>query len=866
MSKTRVYELAKEIGIDNKEMISRLEKLGIAVKSHSSSLEDSDVERVRNEFRRRDQATVVEERVKRGVIRRRTVHQAVEELPPEDEVPEVPPEPVPEPVAPPMAAKEEEGREKVREGKKAEEVGVKEAAAAAPVHTPPPSGVRPAEKAAPRREEGPAKRPARPEAPRVIPGKEKKETPARSKETPSHLARKEQPLPRQAEAKPGTAREKLDEFKGRKKPVEVLVEEVPARKRSFVKQRIDKKERRVTKDRGDTRDVTEAKRGWREEKKEVLTHLKTTEITTPKAIKRRLKVQDEIQVGEMAKRMGVKASEVISKLMAAGLMVSINQSIDVDTATLIAGEFGYQVESLTAEFEEVVQRVQSSPEKLCPRAPVVTIMVHVDHGKTSLLDAVRETHVTDEESGGITQSIGAYRVTVHGRDIVFLDTPGHEAFTAMRARGAKVTDIVVLVVAADDGVMDQTVEAINHARAAGVPIMVAVNKIDKPGADTDRVKNQLTEMGLVPEAWGGETIYAEVSAKKKTGIQELMELILLQADVLELKADPDKPAHGVIIESKLDRGRGPVATVIVQEGTLKEGDAVVSRKEYARVRAIIDDKGNRVKAAGPSTPVEVIGFSDVPQAGMEFACVEDDKMARSISDYWTRKERERDLSKTSKITLDQLYARIKEGAKEFAVIIKADAQGSVEALAESLGKLATENVRVKVIHASTGAVTESDVMLASASDAIIIGFKVRPDSRIKELADREGVEIKYYDVIYNVTTDVRAAMEGLLEPVYVEVVQGHAEVRQVFKIPKVGAVAGSFVTDGKIARNASLRLLRDGVVIFDGKILSLKRFKDDAREVAEGFECGIGIENFNDVKENDVIESYVQEEVKRRLE
>jgi translation initiation factor IF-2 len=593
--------------------------------------------------------------------------------------------------------------------------------------------------------------------------------------------------------------------------------------------------------------------------------MKKTEITVPKAIKRRIRVAEAIAVGELAKKMGIKASEVIAKLIGLGLMATINQAIDFDTAILIASEFGYQVESSTTEYEEPVQKIEASPENLRPRAPVVTIMGHVDHGKTSLLDAIRQTNVIDGEAGGITQAIGAYHVHIKNRDIVFLDTPGHEAFTAMRARGAQVTDIVVLVVAADDGVMDQTVEAINHSRVAGVPIMVAINKMDKPGADPEKIKQALTEYRLIPEAWGGDTIFAEVSAKKKQGIEELLELILLQADIMELKADPERPARGVVIEAKLDRGRGPVATVLIQEGILREGDAFVCKTESGRVRAMINDQGHRVKEAGPSMPVEVIGFSKVPQVSAEFVCVDDEKIARNIADYWIRKERERELSASSKITLEQLYEKIKEGTKDLNIIIKGDVQGSIEAMAEALNKLSTPDIKLKIIHSSTGAITETDVMLASASNAIIIGFNVRPDSRVSEIAEQEGVDVKLYDIIYNVIADVKAAMEGLLEPVYREVVQGRAEVRDLFKISKIGTIAGSHVLDGKIIRNSNLKVVRDGVVAYDGKIASLKRLKDDVREVAAGLECGIGIENFNDIHVGDILEAYTQEKVERKL-
>ncbi|MGP8154195.1 MAG: translation initiation factor IF-2, partial [Smithella sp.] len=605
---------------------------------------------------------------------------------------------------------------------------------------------------------------------------------------------------------------------------------------------------------------------WRDNKKSAPAKMKKTELTVPKAIKRRIKVGETITVGDLAKRMGIKASDIINKLMSMDVMATINQTIDYDIASIVAGEFSFQVEPAELEFDEAVLKTPSIPENLKPRAPVVTIMGHVDHGKTSLLDAIRQSNVIDGETGGITQAIGAYHVHINNRDIVFLDTPGHEAFTAMRARGAQVTDIVVLIVAADDGVMKQTVEAINHAKVAGVPIIVAINKIDKPGADPEKVKHSLSEHGLLSEQWGGETIFCEVSAKKKINIEELLEMILLQADILELKADPDRSVRGIIIEAKLDRGRGPVATVLIQEGTLREGDSFVSKTEFGRVRALIDDQGRRIKEAGPSIPVEVIGFSSVPQTGAEFFCVEDEKKARSIADYWLRKAREKEISSFSKVTLEQLYQRIKEGVKECDVIIKADVQGSIEAISDALNKLSNDDIKLRIIHSSTGAITETDVMLASASKAIIIGFNVRPDARVVDVAQQEGVEIKLYDIIYNVIADMRAAMEGLLEPEYKEVVQGRADVRELFKVPKIGMIAGCYVTDGKITRSDKLKLVRDSVVIFDGKILSLKRFKDDAREVAAGFECGISIDGFNDIHPGDVIETYVVEELEKKLE
>jgi translation initiation factor IF-2 len=902
MTKKRVYELAKELGIDSKELISRLEKFGIAVKSHSSTLEDADVEKIQKELLSGEPHEMVEHRIKSTIIRRRAVRPVVEEvkaLPAAEEIPVKPEEKKIESAVPKEAKREKAGPEEVQA--KVAALAEKAPKKAAPEEAIPPKAAKPEEPAVkditvesqtkpadaveevskkPKKkielvEKKPAPPsaipPATPEAREAPQREDKKE--AVSAQAPREAAPeiKKEPaqkpalkivkeiIPAKAVEKPAKWEPEKAKIKG-KKPVEVVMEELPsARKKAFIKKLVDKKDRREDSDR------EERATKWKDGKRQVAAKMKKTVITTPKAIKRRIKVGEVITVGELAKKMGVKASEVINKLIGLGLMVTINQSIESDVATLIAGEFGYQVDSVGTEYDESLQKVEPSSENLKTRAPVVTIMGHVDHGKTSLLDAIRQTNVIAGEVGGITQAIGAYHVRIKDRDIVFLDTPGHEAFTAMRARGAHVTDIVVLVVAADDGVKDQTIEAINHARVAGVPIIVAVNKIDKPGADPGKIKQVLSDYNLVSEQWGGDTIYCEVSAKKKQGIEELLEMILLQADVMDLRADPNRPARGVIIEAKLDRGRGPVATVLIEEGTLREGDAFVSKTEFGKVRALINDQGERVEEGGPSMPVEVIGFSRVPQVGAEFICVEDEKKARSIGEYWIRKERERELSKSSKITLEQLYQKIKEGVKELNVIIKGDVQGSIEAMTDALNKLSTADIKLKIIHSSTGAITETDVMLASASNAIIIGFNVRPDSRVTGIAEQEGVEIKLYEVIYDVIADVKAAMEGLLEPIYKETVIGRAEVKELFKVPKLGTIAGSYVTGGKIARNANLKLVRDGVQIYNGKILSLRRFKDDAKEVMEGFECGIGIEGFNDIRVGDVVEAYINEQIERKL-
>ncbi|MEE9934502.1 MAG: translation initiation factor IF-2 [Deltaproteobacteria bacterium] len=885
MGKKRVHELAKELGLENKDLIAHLERLGITVKSHASTLEEHEIERVKEDLQAPSPRQIVEERITTTVIRRRAVRAPIEAPPPEEAAESKEETPAAEKLVPPAAPKKEAPAAvpEVAETALPKEEAPAEPAApaveakkeASPAEPPavepaPPAG------AAPPAEPVPAAKPLHPalapapEKPRQPPvilpvrppmmSRHKISRPEEKKEAPAKPVLK----PGEKAAVPPPEKIIKREFEKPKKkskgPVEVFIEEekeVPRRKT------LEKKGEKKLKKVDDDREVIFTK--WREDKKAAPVKMRKTEITVPKAIKRRIRVGETITTGELAKRMGVKAGDVINKLMGMGVMATINQSIDFDIAALVASEFSFQVEKAEVEFDETLLRPQVAEENLLPRAPIVTIMGHVDHGKTSLLDAIRQTHVIDGEAGGITQAIGAYHVHINGRDIVFLDTPGHEAFTAMRARGAQVTDIVVLVVAADDGVMDQTVEAINHSKVAGVPIIVAVNKIDKPGAEPEKIKQALTEHGLLSEQWGGDTIFCEVSAKKKIGIEELLEMILLQADVLELKADPTLSARGVIIEAKLDRGRGPVATVLIQQGTLREGDAFVSKTEFGRVRAMINDQGRRVKEAGPAMPVEVIGFSSVPQTGGEFIGVEDEKKARSIAEYWIRKTREKELSASSKITLEQLYEKIKEGVKDLNVIIKADVQGSIEAISDALKKLSTEDVQIKTIHSSTGAISETDVMLASASNAIIIGFNVRPDARVSELAAQEGVEIKLYDIIYNVIADVKAAMEGLLEPEYKEVVQGRAEVRELFRVPKVGIVAGCHVLDGKITRASSVKLVRDSVVVFDGKLLSLKRFKDDAREVLAGFDCGIGVEGYNDIHVGDVIEAYIMEKLERKL-
>jgi len=574
---------------------------------------------------------------------------------------------------------------------------------------------------------------------------------------------------------------------------------------------------------------------------------------------------DKISVKELGNKMNIEPVKILKKLIDFGLMVNINAEIDFESAKKLAKEFGFEAEQEDKEYAKITSDDEDeNTEDLKPRPPVVTVMGHVDHGKTSLLDAIRETNVTSREAGGITQHIGASEVSINGKKIVFLDTPGHEAFTAMRARGAKVTDIAVLVVAADDGVMPQTVEAINHAKSAKVPIIVAINKIDKPTANPERVKQQLAEHNLIPEEWGGDTIFVNVSAKQKTGIDQLLEMILLVAEMSELKANYNCKARGVIIEAKLDKGRGPVATVLVSKGTLKTGDNVVAGTAYGKVRGLFDSKGKRIKFAGPSTPVEVIGLSEVPSAGDILRVVDNEKEAKAIAENRKQQERESEFASAKRISLNQLFEKMQAGElKELNIIIKADVQGSVEALKQALEKCSTDSVQVKIIHGGVGAINESDVLLASTSNnSIIIGFNVRPDSNAKKLAEKENIDIRTYRIIYDVIDDVKAALKGMLEPKYEEVVLGQAEVRQLFKVPSVGVVAGCFVTEGKITRNAQIRLIRQGVVVYEGKIASLKRFKDDVREVVSGYECGIGLEKFNDIKENDILEAFTIRQIK----
>ncbi|MBT0653945.1 translation initiation factor IF-2 [Geomobilimonas luticola] len=889
MTKIRVHELAQQLGIDNKELMAKLQAMGIEVKSHMSVIEEADANKLKVPPTVKE-VSKEEVRVTTTLIRRRA--KVVETPAPEPVAVEAAPvkeEPAIEAVQPApvvVAAEPKAPPAPVVEPEQPKAEPVVEPVAEQPLDKPTANrakilghveipGLKPAEKPHERREyqhapaagrPAPGSRPApgaRPAAPgaRPMPGARPDRGPADRGTAGGAAGRPAAPAPVEM---PGNGDRKKGR-KGKDAPVADAAKgakkSVPAAKKKDTFSRADVIEKRERVFEPGFRPG----KGKRREKERAPEGRKT-EITTPKAIKRIIKISETITVGELAKRMGVKANDLIRVLMKMGLMATINHPLDVDTATLLATEFGYEIENVAVDLDEMMETTPDAPESLVKRSPVVTIMGHVDHGKTSLLDAIREANVIAGEAGGITQHIGAYDVELNGRKITFLDTPGHEAFTAMRARGAKVTDIVILVVAADDGVMPQTREAINHSKAAGVPIIVAINKIDKPEAKPERVKQELTEHGLVSEEWGGDTTMVEVSAKKRLNLEELLEMVLLQADVMDLKANPDKEARGTIVEAKLDKGRGPVATVLVQEGTLKLGDYCVVGIHSGRVRAMQNDRGDKVVEAGPAMPVEVIGLSGVPDAGDIFVAMKDEKQAKEIATLRQIKQREVELAKHSKLSLEQLYEKIQKGeVKDLNVIVKGDVQGSVEAVGESLRKLSTDAVRLNVLHSAVGAVTETDVNLATASNAIIIGFNVRPEVKAQGLAEKEGVDIRLYNVIYDAVEDVKKAMEGLLEPTLREKYLGRAEIRETFSVPKVGMVAGCYVQDGKMLRNAQVRLLRDNVVIYQGKMSSLRRFKDDVKEVATGYECGIGLENYNDLKTGDIIEAFEIEKVAATL-
>ena len=949
MGKIRVYELAKEAGVESKILTAQLIELGYNVRAYNSTLEDDAVEEIRTRlgFKKVEvQEKRIESKGRTTIIRRRTPsvaepeeelsgkeaaeefvsettleraeeHEAeaaesVEERAAGEAVPEEMPERaepagprgveavVAEKAAAPSGAEKQADVGQSAEGQSPQaatpqpeltETPEQPAAEAAPAHAAGEAAVEtvpvaeavtlePQEAAGPaatesqrdeapllKRKKGLAKIIGRTEIPlpvedtRLVRPKKVIEKPKKAKVVPRPEAETVEAVDEEAKGKakakkgkrfvkfspePGLARFK----KGvkRKDGVDVDVDEI-----GTLGARIASGVRVMRGQRG----------GHKRKKREEAVQL----ISETKAIKKRIKVLETISVGDLAHRMGVKSSEIIAKLIGLGIMATVNQALDVDTAMLVANDFGFEVEQGVTEEQSIIELIASeSGGQAVPRPPVVTVMGHVDHGKTSILDAIRNTDVAAGEAGGITQHIGAHYVRSHKGDLVFLDTPGHAAFTEMRSRGAQVTDVVVLVVAADDGVMDQTKEAINHAKAAGVPILVAVNKIDKPNADPARVKRELADLGLVSEEWGGETIYCETSAKQGIGIDELVESITLQTEILELKADPNRRAKGWVIEAQLHKGRGPVATVLVQHGTLRVGDHFVAGIYHGKVRSLTDDKGRKITEAGPSMPVEIQGLSGVPKAGDEFVVVPDEKMAKSVSSDRQLKSRESELASGTKISLENLFEKLQEGEmKELRVVLRADVQGTLEAFGKAIQELSTDAIKVKILHSGTGTIIESDVLLAAASNALIIGFNVRPSSKVAELAKSENVDLRFYDVIYHALDDIRKAMVGLLEPTFAERVIGKVEVRNTFHVPKIGTIAGCYVLDGKMERSAHVRLLRDGVVVFTGRISSLKRFKDDVREVQTGYECGLGIENYNDIKVGDQLEAFVMDKTEAEL-
>ena len=845
MSKVRVYELAKELNMNSGELVEKLKAAGLPINNYMSALDRDDVARAKDYLSGATSEVFEEKRIKSTIIRRRKkiipkVPEQIKEEEPviEEEVKPSPAETVSVPEEKVSEVLEEKGKEEKEEAKELE--------------------VKPAVDQQVRKVEPKIEKKKRPK-PKTIPAKIIK------------LAEVQPPEPE----------------------IQEPVTKMPSVDIVLPSEKVGRKEKEIKKSRKEEKEEPTPKREYRRRRREVFERkdlygdvergfvgkakLKTkakldkkkfrqTEITVPKAIKRKVKVPNVISVAELAKRMGVKAAELIKKLMEIDIKVTLNQTVDFDSASLVAGEFGYELELSSSEEEDILTEEEDRPEDLSARPPVITIMGHVDHGKTSLLDYIRKSRIIDKEAGGITQHIGAYYVdTPHG-DIVFLDTPGHEAFTAMRARGAQVTDLIVLVVAADDGVKEQTTEAIDHAKAANIPIIAAVNKMDKPSADAEKVRRELSKYALLAEEWGGDTIFSYVSAKTGEGLEELLESILLQSEILELKANYKKKARGTIVEARLDKNRGPIATVLIRNGTLKQGDFFLCGESYGRVRAMLNDRGQKIKSASPSMPVEIYGISGVPMAGDDFVVVADEKKAKFISEHRRIDARLETAANQGSLSLDSLFDRIKEGkVKELNIIVKADVQGSLEALVDSLTKLSTEEVKLKVIHGATGAATESDVMLASASEAIIICFNVRATPTVSSLAEEERVDIRFYDVIYKVIEDIKSAMVGLLDPVYTENTIGRVDVKEIFHVSKLGTIAGCHVTDGKIERNAKVRLLRDEVVMFDGQISSLRRFKDDVKDVSSGFECGVGIENYNDIKPGDVLEVYVVEETKAEL-
>ncbi len=881
MAKIRIYELARELNLTNKMLLDKLEEMDIVVSSHMSSVDSELINTIKVRILGKEVEEMEVVRVKPTVIRRRRKKAVTQPIQPEERMK---PEPIEEEEPKPQVAEEEEPKKPDTKESHGEDKPVEEVV----------EMIKPEIKSEIIQEKKASEKPPVEQEdaaleivkPKKVKKRKSKDKPATIIRLPSVDKEKESKAKAVLVEKAPVKKSKKAKAKVSRASKEVLeikkpAEQAPDKKgkktkkkgdddfkdRKFFKKKISFRRKEVVEGADLYSKRQRTRKGRKGAKSKALIKGQKTQLTTPKAIKRRIKIDDTIILADLARRMGIKAAELIKTLMSLGVMATVNQTVDFETASLVASEFEYELEKATFEEETIIHTETDEPGKLVLRPPVVTIMGHVDHGKTSLLDKIRKTRVTETEAGGITQHIGAYNVITKKGQIVFLDTPGHEAFTAMRARGAKVTDLVVLVVAADDGVMPQTVEAVNHSKAAGVPIITAVNKIDKDNADPERVKRELSEIGLTPEDWGGDTIFMEVSAKLNQGIDDLLEMILLQAEVLELKANPDKLARGHVIEARLDSGKGPVATVLVQEGTLHTGESIVCGIHHGKIRAMLDDKRKQVETAGPSIPIEIIGLSGVPKAGDELIALEFGKSAKQVSDHRSQKERSKELAKTSRLSLEKLYEQIQEGeVKDLNVILKADVQGSIEALKDSLSKLSNDEVKINIVHSATGAIIESDVSLAAVSNAIIVGFNVRSTGKVVELAHDEQVDIHYYDIIYNVLKDIKDAIVGMMSSTFEERLLGRADIREVYHIPKVGAVAGCYVTDGKIERGKPVRLLRDGVIYHSGKIASLRRFKDDAKEVQSGYECGIGIQNYNDIKVGDTIECFYLEEIKPKID
>ena len=859
----RVYELAKKLGMENRVLIPELKKMGVSVTSHSNALDDEIVDKVLAKLapQLKGQGAGSE-----GEAPSKSIHGAGQGKPMAGKS-----QPAEEP------AKPDKRRILIKRKKEEEPAEILSSSSTVEIERSTPSEPSAAEIAAPSVTlEPPVLEELVAPSPRVEDVREEIAVPSAATVAPSVVV----PKPGEAQPKvvvtqqPAVVTATVESVLGKKKSMAFEAIEAEGQKDKL------KKTRKVGRPKDNQQDVKlrEDAARWqdlraipvqrRDDRSKHLHHSAPSEVTKPR--RKSVKVTPRTTVKEFAELIGQRPADILRKLMEMGQMLTFHQPMNLDAASILADESGVKIDIVVEKVgDDLLQDVLETGGEERPesRPPVVTIMGHVDHGKTSLLDAIRQTNVAEGEAGGITQHIGAYTVSVRGKQVTFLDTPGHEAFTAMRARGAKVTDVVILVVAADDGVMPQTIEAIHHAKAAGVPLIVAMNKIDKPTANPDRVKNALSEHGLISEAWGGDTIMVEVSAKQKTGLDTLLEMILLQAEVLELKADPHRQAKGTVIEAKIERGRGPVATVLVQGGTLRVGDAYVVGMFSGRVRALINDRGEKTQQAGPSIPVEVIGLPGVPSAGDVFHVVSNERVAREIAEERAQQRRAAELTSPTKVSLDDLFAKIQEGSvKELAIVIKADVQGSSEALAGAVEKLSTDAVKLRVIHNAVGGIMESDVLLAAASRAIVIGFNIRPEPKATALAEQQGVDIRLYTIIYDAIADIKAAMEGLLEPTLKERVLGRAEVRQVFMIPKVGAVAGAYVVDGLISRaSAGVRVIRDNVVVYQGKFGSLKRFKDDVREVQQGYECGLSVENFNDVKAGDIVEAYAIDKIATKL-